>query len=187
MINQVRKLLDDLKTTRKEKSCGDRFDSFQKLLEIAEVKPEEVYPFWDEICLKLDSQNSFHKYHAVLLLTRLVKADKQRKIDKIIDKITNLLKDRSFVVAINTANNLGKIVRERRDFDDKITDALIGLNKTEHKHKDLLKSGAVLSFKEYYKVSRNQDKIRKFVENLAVSSSSPKAKRMAKEFLKNYT
>ena len=185
MNTLIRRLLDDIKTTRKEKSCGDRFDSFQKLLKIAEIKPEEIYPLWNEICEKLESPRSFHKYHAVLLLPRLVKADIQRKIDSILDKLTNLLEDKSFIVVINTANNLGRIAKERTDLESKITYALLGISKTKHKHKDLLKSGAVLSFQEYFTKSKNQEKIKKFVEDLVSSSDSPKAKKVAQEFLRN--
>jgi hypothetical protein len=178
----VRQLLDDLMTTRKEKPCDERYDSFQQLLAIAEARPQDLLPYWDEIARKLESPNSFHKYHAVLLLPRLARADDEKRTDAILDRLIGLLGDKSFLVAINTAHNLGRVAKARPDLASRITEALLSLENTSHKHKDLLKSGAVLSFQEYYAKSEQKARILAFVDGLASSSDSPKAKALAKEF-----
>lgn len=117
-------------TTRKEMSCTERYDRFKKLLEISEENPEEVMPYWDEIVGRLRSTNSFHRYHGALLISRLAKADKGNRIEKVIDEYLRLLKDESFVVAINTANSLGRIAKAKPKLRNKITKALLSLDKT---------------------------------------------------------
>ncbi len=163
----------------------ERYEKFKKLLKISEENPELLMPYWDKIIKSLDSKNNFHKYYGVLLISRLAKAE-EAKPKKIIDKVLNLLEDKSFIVAMNTAINLGKMAGP--ELRNKITDALLNLDKTKHKHKDLLKSGAITSFMEYYDYCTDnyKKKIIIFVKSVENSKDSPKAKKLAKDFLKKY-
>jgi len=94
-------------------------------------------PYWDEIVKKLKNKNSFQKYHGVLLISRLAKADKRGRVEKIIDEYLGLLEDKSFIVAINTANNLSRIVKVKPKLRTKITKALLNLYNTKQKHQKL--------------------------------------------------
>ena len=89
------------------------------------------------------------------------------------------------MVALNTANNLGKIVKAKPHFQSTITEKLLNLDRTHHKHKELLKSGAIKSFMEYFKEAENKKKIMAFVKQQQ-ESKSPKTKRIAEEFIKRF-
>ena len=56
------------------------------------------------------------------------------------------------------------------------------LDKTKHKHPDLLKSGAIIAFNDYFEDSRQQGEILNFVRGL-LDAKSPKTKKLAQEFL----
>jgi len=130
----------------------------------------------------MHDENGYHKYHGIFLLANLAPVDSHGKFERVFDAYLRLMEDKRFVLAINLVNNLGKVARAKPALQGRITDILLHLDKTRHKHKDLLKSGAVLSFGEYFGASREKDRILKFVRGL-LKARSPKARKVAKDFL----
>jgi hypothetical protein len=162
-----------------------RYECFKNLLKVSEDTPDALYPYWDDFMTELEDTNSDHKYEAVLILANLAGVDSQGKAVNMIDRYIELLADSSFVVALNTANNVGKFAKAKKELQDKITRALLNLTKSKHKHKDLLMSGAILSFNEFFEDSQKKDQIIAFVKKLE-TGSSPKARKLAKAFIRNH-
>lgn len=179
-MQDVKTLIDKLmcNKSKKELSCANRFKEYTKLLEIAKKKPEIVYPYWAHIEEKLFSQDNAHKFHGIDIIPQLARADKNNKINKIINKYISLTKDPSFVIAMHATAGLGLIAKEKPELANKITKALLNIDYNKTKHPDLLRSAAVDSFIKYKPKNKQ---VTTFIKKL-LNSDSPKAIKKAKEF-----
>ena len=162
-----------------------RYNSFRVLEHASQMKPEVLYPYWDKFVEKLNSDNSFHRYHGVFIIANLTSVDKEKKFEKISDTYCGLVEDKSFIVAVNVVGNLGKIAKAKPHLQAKITSILLGVGETSHKHKDLMKGGSIQSFAEYFDETENKEKILEFVRK-QLDCESPKTRKMAKEFLEKW-
>ena len=162
-----------------------RYNSFKVLEHVSQRKPEVLYPYWDKFVEKLNSDNSFHRYHGVFIIANLTRVDKEKKFEKIFDTYCGLVEDKSFIVAVNVVGNLGKIARAKPHLQAKVTSILLDVGKTGHKHKDLMKSGSIQSFAEYFDETENKEKILEFVRK-QLDCESPKTRKMAKQFMEKW-
>ena len=161
-----------------------RYNSFKVLLLISEKHPEVLYPKWDFFVDMIDSDNAYWKLIAVRIIANLTKADTKNKFEKIFNKIYNLFND-SVIVAGHLAANSGKIAQAKPKLQTKITNKLLNIDKTNQKHKDLVKAGAIEAFDEYFEEAKNKKKILEFVKE-QLNCKSPKTRKKAKEFLKKW-
>lgn len=178
------KVLSELLGNLKIKKETVRFNSFNALLLISERHSELLYPKWDFFVDMLDSDNAYWKFIAVHLIANLTRADSGNKFEKIFDKYYNLLND-SVIVAGHITANSGKIAKAKPNLQLKITNKLLNIDKTNQKHKDLIKAGAIESFSEYFEEAENKSKIIEFVK-AQLNCESPKTRKIAKEFLKKW-
>jgi len=59
-----------------------RFTCFNILLKISEDNPEVLYKKWDFFDQPLVSENNYHKYIAIHILSNLIKIDAKNKFEK---------------------------------------------------------------------------------------------------------
>ena len=161
-----------------------RYNSFKILLLISEKHPEGLYPKWDFFVDMIDSDNAYWKLIAVRIIANLTKADTKNKFEKIFNKIYDLFND-SVIVAGHLAANSGKIAKAKLKLQTEITNKLLNIDKTNQKHKDLVKAGAIEAFDEYFEEAKNKKKILEFVKK-QLNCKSPKTRKKAKEFLKKW-
>ncbi|NIM89905.1 MAG: hypothetical protein GTO17_03045 [Candidatus Aminicenantes bacterium] len=147
-------------------------------------KEEVLYPEWDFFVGMLDSPNSYWRLSAVRLLANLTGADKEKKFEKIFDQYYSLLDD-SVIVAIYLVGDSGKIARAKPKLQTKITNKLLSIDKTQQKHKDLIKGSALLALSQYFEKVRNKKKIIDFAKPL-LKGESPKTRKIAREFLSKW-
>ena len=121
---------------------------------------------------------------AVHLIANLTSVDKENRFEKIFDKYYSLLDDKSMVVAYYVANVSGKIIKNKPALKKDITDKLLSIDKTQHKtsRKELIKTGVIEAFSEYFSDYDNKASIINFVKQ-QVNSESNKTKKTAKSFL----
>jgi len=177
-------LLAELLQNILSKNDDIRYPSFKALLLISEEHPEVLYPRWDYFAELLVSDNAYRKLIAVRLLANLTRVDTNNKFEDIFDTYYNLLND-SVIVAGHLASNSGKIAKAKPELEPKITNKLLNIDKTNHKHKELIKSGAIEAFSEYFDETKDKQKILDFVKK-QLTSTSPKTKKTAAAFLKNH-
>lgn len=161
-----------------------RYNSFKTLLLISEEHPEVLYPKWDFFADLIDSDNSYRKLIAVRIIANLTRTDTKEKFSKIFDKYYDLFND-SVIVAGHLAASSGKIAKAKPKLQTKITNKLLNIDKTNQKHKDLVKAGAIEAFDEYFEEVKNKKKIIEFVKE-QLNCRSPKTRKKAKEFLKKW-
>jgi hypothetical protein len=161
-----------------------RYFSFQVLHWISKNRPELLVSHWDLFTGFLLDTNAFRRHIAVRILANLVSVDHDDKFERIFEQYYSLLND-SVIVAGHVTGNSWKIVLAKPHLETKITEKLLHIDDTLQKHKDLIKSGAIDSFSKYFKKAKNQQVIRDFVAQ-QLSSTSPKTKKKAKEFMKQW-
>jgi hypothetical protein len=178
------KLRSDLVDNLKSKNETVRYNSSKILFSLTQQKPELLYDKWDDLVKFLDSDNTYHKLSAVLLLGNLTKADKDDKFEKIFNKYYSLLDDKSFITAAYIAQASGTIALAKPNLQTKITNKLLKIDETHHpqERKDLAKASIIEAFAQYYKNARNKKAILAFVEN-QLKAQSPKTRKKAKGFL----
>lgn len=181
-----RKLLSELLDNLWSKNETIRYNSHKVLFFLTEEHPQTLYSSWDYLVKFLDSDNTYHKLSAVLLLANLTRIDKDNKFEKVFDKFYGLLDDRSFITAAYLAGASGKIAKAKPKLQTKITNRLLSIDKTHHEQerKDLVKASIIESFEEYFEQTRSKKRILDFVKE-QLSCKSPKTKKAAKEFLKH--
>ena len=161
-----------------------RFKHFRKLLPISEKNPKLLYPFWDIFVTLLKKDEVSNKYYAINLIANIVKVDRQNKFEKIFNQFYKLLNHESPVVSPNIAGVSGKIVNAKPHLESKITNRLLKVESTsKSRYMDLMKGYIIQAFDEYFDEVKNKQKIIQFVED-QLNSTSPKTKKLAKEFLK---
>jgi hypothetical protein len=153
-------------------------------MRLSEEHPELLYPEWDFFVAMLDSPNSYWRLSAVRLLANLTTTDKKNKFEKIFDQYYSLLDD-SVIVAIYLVGDSGKIARAKPRLQTKITNKLLSIDKTQQKHKDLIKGSALLALSQYFEKIKNKKKITDFAKSL-LKGESPKTRKIAQEFLSKW-
>lgn len=179
-----RELLSGLLDGLKVKAETYRYNCYKILYLISQTSGEVLYPKWDRFVESLGSPNSYHKMAAIHLIANLTRADTENRFEKIFENFYNLLDDKSMVVAYYTAAVSGRIVKNKPHLEKEITSKLLGIDKTHHQpgRRELIKTGIIESFSEYFEQSDAQDRITVFVEQ-QMNSESPKTRKAARAFL----
>jgi hypothetical protein len=164
-----------------------RFNCFKVLLLISEEHPKMLYPKWDFFADLLISPNTYFKYIAIYIVANLAKDDPKNRFEKIFNRYYGLLDDESVIPPAHVAANSPKIAVAKPHLQTKITNRLLGIDKTHHKpeRKDLIKSYVIEAFGELIEGARNKKKMLQFVGE-QLKAKSPRTKKKAKEFLKNW-
>lgn len=158
-----------------------RYNSYKVLLQISEMTPESIYPEWAYFESLMKSSNAYHRSIAVQILANLSRVDVENKFGKIFDEYYTMLND-SVIVARNVAVNSGKIAKAKPEFQMKITEKLLNIDKTNQKHKGLVKGDAIEALDLYFEEIENKETIVKFIRE-QLNCESPKTRNRAKQFL----
>lgn len=182
-----KKILSELLENILGKKETLRFNSFKVLLLISEEHPKVLYPKWDFFAKLLASDNAYHKYIAIYIIANLTRVDTKNKFEKMFNKYYNLLDDARIVPPSHVALNSGKIIKAKPKLQNKITRKLLSIDETHHERgrKDLIKSYVIEGFSEYFGEVKKQKEIIEFVKK-QLNSTSPKTRKVAKEFLKRW-
>ena len=162
-----------------------RHNCYKVLAEIAGSQPRVLDPAWDTLVGLLDSRNAFHRATGVNLIAILAGADLEGRFERIFDRYFDLLSDDKVMVARYLAQSAGRIARAKPHLQARIVDRLLGIDRIQHRHKELIKADVIASFGEFFEESVDQERMRAFVEQ-QVDSSSPKTWKAARQFLDRY-
>ena len=176
--------LSELLEKLKSRNETIRYDSFNALLLISQKNPEVLYPRWKFFEDFLDSDNAFRRLMAVQIIPNIVRVDTENRFEKIFDRYYDLLND-SVIVASHLTANSGRIARAKPHLVSAITNKLMSIDNTTQKHKDLVKSGAIQSFDEYFSEADKKEEILEFVRE-QLTCESPKTRKEAQKFLKKW-
>jgi len=154
---------------------------------MAEDQPEILYLHWDYVAALLKRENTHSKYIGIHLLARLAVVDKDDKFKAVFAGYYHLLGDKSVISAAHVAGNSGRMAKAKPELEARITERLLGIDKTRHKpgHRELIKSYAIDAFNEYFAQTEDKKRILTFVRK-QLDSESPKTRKKVREFLNKW-
>ena len=161
-----------------------RYNSYKVLIQISEKKPETLYQEWTHFENMMKSNNTYHKSIAVQIIANLTLVDVENRFEKIFDEYYDMLND-SVIVARNVVVNSGKIVKAKPELQMKIIKKLLNIDKTNQRHKGLVKGDAIEAFDSFFDEVENKEDLVKFVRE-QLNCESPKTRKRAKQFLSKW-
>lgn len=177
----------DLKVSIKSGEETVRYNCYKALMQVSNVRPSLLLPWWDRLADMLRSPNSYHRMASVQLLANLAAADTEGRFETIFDQYYDLLDDESVIVATYVASCSGRIVSTRPELESRVTKRLLGIENTHHAagRKALIVAGAIETFAEYMEWAGETEAIVHFVRRNE-GSASPKTRKLARTFLKRW-
>ncbi len=178
--------LSELVTNLQTKDETVRYNSSRALNLLSLEHPEVLYPEWDRIVALLESDHTYWILSAIPILANLTKVDTQNRFEKIFKIYYGLLDHRSVIPAAWVAEHSGTIAKAKPRLRNEIVNRLLNIDRTAHQteRKDLIKSGIIKSFDEFFGDIRQKRMVEQFVE-IQLGSSSPKTRKAARAFLEN--
>jgi hypothetical protein len=160
---------------------------FNVLKVTSEKSPDFLYSHWDFFVNYMRSENHYHKIAAIIIISNLTSVDNQKRFEKIFDEFFNILKSEKTMAPMYLLKNSGKIINCKPNLEEKITDIFFNIDSIHPgKQIELVKSAVIESFSEFFNIAKNKEKIIEFIEN-QLNSTSPKTKKLAKDFLRKYS
>ena len=178
-------LLSELLKALQSKNGTLRSNCFQVFHYISKENTQRIYSHWDLFVSLLGSEIAYHRLIAVRILANLTHADRDNKFETLFDRYYNLLND-SVIVAGHLAAASGTIAKAKPNLQSKITQRLLSIDTTVQTHKDLVKAYAIDGLNEYFSEAENKTIILQFVRE-QLTSSSPKTRTKAKQFLRKWS
>lgn len=111
----------------KSKNPAIKYGFTKKLLEMAKLEPQVLYPFFNQFVDLLKSENKIIKWTAINVIGLLAIVDKQNKVDKQIDLLISLLSCGNLIIVNNTIFSLGKIAEAKPRFSPLIMNELLAI------------------------------------------------------------
>lgn len=180
--------LEELIANLTEKNETIRYNSVKILTSIAEDKPEKIYPYWNQLRDQLYSQNIYHILTAIILIPRILIIDQKNLFSELEDDFFDLFYQGNVIPVRYFILNICWVGKARPQYIPRIKNLLFSIDKINQEHKGLLKGDALLTFAELWDLLDQNTK--KEVMNLAkelLKSDSPKTRKEAKKFLKNFS
>ena len=151
--------------------------------------PELFYDNWKNFEKLLDHENSYHRTIGLVMISNLIKVDKEKYFDSISDKYFMFINDEKITTARDCVVCTGKILEQRSDYIDKVIKLYLDMEKIckfKENQKALLLYDIFVIFDEFYeKTSFKKEIDKKILDNL--KNSSPKTRKKANELKKKYS
>lgn len=118
--------------TLTEKDDVLRYNAFL-LLQAKSKESPLVYKYWDELSMKLESDNSYQRSIGLMLLSENAQWDKEGKFNAAIDKYLSCCTDEKFITARQAIQGLTNILNATKLYDEKIKQHLTNLPLSKYK------------------------------------------------------
>lgn len=110
-----------------------RFAAGKRLCATAERHPARVYPHFDAIAARLDSDNQIVQWNAMQILSRLAPVDKARKLDALVGAFAAFVRGHSLVSAVNSIAGLCRIAAARPDLMDRVIPGVLAVERATYR------------------------------------------------------
>jgi hypothetical protein len=143
-----------------------RFAASKLLRLVSERSPEVVYPHFETFMRLLHDKNSILRWNAMLTLGNLAAADRERKLDAILDAYLAPISGRSLIDAANTIRGASAIAHAKPYLADEIARAILAVEKARYSTRECRNVAighAVTALGEFFPSLYNQDMVLSFV------------------------
>jgi hypothetical protein len=164
------------------------YHCYEIISEASSLKPELFYKYWDIFKNLLHHENSYQRDIGLALIANLSKCDEDNRIIEVIGEYLEHAHDEKFMTSRCCVKNSSKILLNKPELMEKIVRYYINLTETCNypiKQKELLISDIIESFYIIYEKYDNKAELMSFVRD-RTASSSPKTRKIVKEFIHKY-
>jgi hypothetical protein len=102
-----------------------RYGCGKVLMDLSEKYPEKIYQNIDSLIELLDSKYRIITWNSMAIIANLAKVDKEKKIDRIIQKYFSFLNNEYMITVANAIGNLGKIASAKPYLTNLIADKIL--------------------------------------------------------------
>jgi len=155
---------------------------------ISERNPAMLYPAFEQFGELLRSEFTVLQWGAIIILRNLAVIDSENKIDAILDRYLQPIPGPVMITAANTIQGAGKIARAKPYLADKITRALLQVERAKYKTaecRNVVLGHAVLSLDLLFDHVREPRPVIAFVQR-QLRNRRNATKRKAAVFLKRH-
>ena len=176
--------LDDLNSTDPKV----KYKAVKDILAIVKESPIELYPQIDKFIELLDSENNILRWTAIDVIGYLSSFDKDKKIDKLLDKLFGFLNAGKLITANHAIAALTNIASEKEEHREKITNELLKVQNYSYNTeecKNIALGKLIESLSTYFNKIDDKKAVIKFVMSQTNNSRNATAKK-AEAFLKKH-
>lgn len=148
--------------------------------------PELFYQYWNDFAALLHHPNSYHRDIGLTVIANLTAADSRQRFPGIMEDYLSHINDVKFMTAQCMVRNAKKIIRHQPALREPIIAFLMGVDDRcnyPDKQMALLKCDIIEVLDEVFDAVKEQQRIEEFIRKES-DSISPKARKIAREFLK---
>ena len=166
-----------------------RYNCVRVFFRALEKEPGLFYPYWERFVEGISSSNGFYRSSATQAIAFLTAADKEHRLNTILEAYLRMLDDEKVMVARYFVQTIHLIPKARPDLHEKVIACLLDVENTRHtaSRKSLLKADIINAFEQLYETLSAQERkeILAFVEKER-DSESLSTRKATKAFLKKH-
>jgi len=165
-----------------------RFAAAKLLSVVSERSPETLYPHFDSLLRMLRSENSILRWNAMLALGHLASADRENKLDDILDEYLAPISGPNMIDAANTMRGAAAIARAKPHLADRIARNILAVEHARYAKaecRNVAIGHAILALGEFYPALHEPHAVQLFVRRHLKNSRSATANK-ARRFLQTW-
>jgi hypothetical protein len=181
-------LLADVLEGMSARQASVKFGCSKVLRIISQKKPEVLYPSFDFFVNLLNSDNTFLKCDAILILANLAAVDSANKFEAIFDRYFAPVSGPVLITAANVIGGAVRIALAKPALTDRIVDELLKVEAAEYQTaecRNIALGQAIMSFEQFFEQIGDKEGVIQLVKKqLANTRNSTRQK--AAQFLKKH-
>ena len=166
-----------------------RFAAAKLLRILSERSPEALYPHFDALVRTLRDDNSILRWNAMVAIGNLASADRENKIDGILDDYLAPIPGPNLIDAANTMQGAAAIARAKPYLADRIAKSILGVERARYAKaecRNVVIGHAILALGEFFPAIQEQRDVQLFVRRQLKNSRYATANK-ARRFLKKWS
>ena len=181
-------LLADVREGMSAPKASVKFGCSKVLRIISQKKPEVLYPSFDFFVQLLDSDNTFLRCDAILILANLAAVDSANKLEAIFDRYFAPVSGPVLIIAANVIGGAARIALAKPALTDRIVHELLKVEAAEYQTaecRNIALGQAIMSFEQFFEQIGDKEGVIQLVKKqLANTRNSTRQK--AAQFLRKH-
>ena len=163
-----------------------KFGSSKALRLLSAEEPESLYPHFDFFVRQLDCENSFLRWDAARILANLAPADRDNKLEGVLEKILSPIPGPQMIGAANVIVAASDIARAKPHLADRIAREILRVQDACYQTEECRNVAighAIRSLEQFFELIGNREEVLEFVR-AQLGNSRNATRKKAESFLK---
>jgi hypothetical protein len=188
MAGHVSQMVPDLVRGLGADKARVRFGCLKDLVRMSRTTPLPLYPYFDTFAALLDSENSIIRWNATRILANLAAVDRERKLDRILDKFLAPIRGHQMISAAVTIQSAATIAEAKPELADRIACGILKVRHARYQTdecRNVALGHAIRAFDQFWGSIRRKAPVKRLIAaQLQNSRSATRTK--AEKFLRKY-